>query len=283
MSGEPVVLFNSIITETNVIAQDAVLPFSVEGIISTLTYEYWRFDVDNTQLDIAIAGGAVVDSLGILFEGLAGAEITLFKSDDDVLYEEVHKQRFVEDGANLIRFDAVTANFFRITFEKTVPSIAIVRNLMLGQGIVFERCLMGTHAPAPYQRVTEFLSNLSGTGQFLGRSIIRQGVRTAFDFKLITSTWARNEFQRFVENAIKNAYYMLWQPEKYPEEAIYGWTDEDIGVSYTGDANLMAANWKTRGFSVKRDTIDVRQARIIEEGTEYRLTEDGEFRLIEGA
>lgn len=281
---EPVVLFNSVLNASNTVASSAVAPFSVEGIFSTLTYEYWAFDDDNAQLDIVLNGGAFVDSLGIVFEGLAGSEITVLSSPDGGFYNEVHKQRFVEDGANLIRFSqAVSANFFRITFEKTVPSYAIVRNLMLGRGVVFERCIMGSHSPAPYQRETEFLTNISGTGQYLGRSVIRQGVRTKFDFNMITSTWGRDQFQAFVENAIKNAYYMLWNPSRYPEEAIYGWTDEDIGISYTGDQNLMAASWKMRGFSVKRDSIDVRQARTLENDEEYRLTEDGEFRLIEGA
>ena len=108
---------------------------------------------------------------------------------------------------------------------------------------------MKSHAPIPYNRVTQYTTNESGTGQFLGRSIVRQNQATDVEFSMITAPWARDQMQDFVRHAQKKPFYFAWNPADYPDEVGYVWTDEDIGVEYTGDGSLMTASWRMKGIS----------------------------------
>ena len=274
----PKVLWESYLTVLNTTTSEFYGQFGIEGALNTLTYEFWRFDEDTAVVDIEYSG--TVNAFGIVIDNLAGANVTLAYSINGVTYTDFHTQEFIEDGAVFFTFADQWANYFRITIDKAVASQAIVRNMMLGEYLEFERCLMKSYAPASYNRKTSFELNQSGTGEFLGRSSIRKGYETSYDFSMITSTWGRNQFQEFVENSITKAYYMTWNDELYPYEGIYGWTDEDIPLSYTGDESLMAANWSMRGIALTRTQVDINNT-IMTEDNFFIITEDDSFIMQE--
>jgi hypothetical protein len=275
-------MFNNLLSSSNVLESSFVAPFDASGALTSLTYEYWRFDESEVTLDIELQEQAFVNCLCILASGLAGATVTLYSSEDQLAYTEEVSKLFVEDGAAMIFLDApVSTPFFRITFSKAIPTATYVRNLMLGSYLEFEYCLMKQHAPGPYQRKTSFSTNISGDGQFLGRSVSKIGIASSISFDLMGAAWARQQFQEFVEKAITDAYYLAWNPGLYPNEGVYGWTDEDIGIAYTGDADKMATKWNFKGFALDRSVTDIRLARILENGVQFRITESGLFRLKE--
>jgi hypothetical protein len=120
--------------------------------------------------------------------------------------------------------------------------------IMLGAPMEFEKCIRNRYAPLDYNRKTEFLTNESGTGQYIGRSIIRRNHESSVSFDLMTAPWVRSTFQPFVRHARTKPYFFAWNPATYPNEVNYVWTDEDIGVEYTGDRNRMSASWSMRGL-----------------------------------
>lgn len=274
----PKVLFNNVITESNVTIDTFVSPYGIEGALNTLTYEFWEFDADTAQVDVEYTGS--VNALGLVIENLLNCTLNVFSSDDGVSYSLILSRDFLRNGAYLIALPQTTANYFRIEFLKAAESDAIVRNIMLGMSLEFERCLMGTHSPIPYNRNTEFISNTSGTGQFLGRSIRRKGFSNSWQFNMISNTWGRDEFQQFVENCQDKAYYISWNDDLYPDECALGWTDEDIGLSYTGDAALMQASWQMRAIATGSSPSDIGVYLLTEDGN-LVLTEDGNFILVE--
>jgi hypothetical protein len=277
-------MFNNLLTDSNVNESSFIAPNDASGALSTLTYEYWEFDDSEVTVDINIQSASFVNCLSILASGLAGATIRLESSEDLVIFTEQVTKLFVEDGAAMIFLDeAVSAPYFRITISKAIPSTTLVRNIMLGSYLEFEHCLMGQHAPGPYQRKTTFSTNVSGDGQFLGRSVSKIGIASKISFTLLGAAWARADFQNFVEKAITDAYYIAWNVGLYPDEGVYGWTDEDISIKYTGDADKMATNWAFKGFALDRSISDIRRARVKENGTQFRITEGGLFRLPEKA
>ena len=82
----------------------------------------------------------------------------------------------------------------------------------------------------------------------MGRSIIRRNHESSVSFDMMTGPWVRSTFQPFVRHARTKPYFFAWNPTTYPDEVNYVWTDEDIGVEYTGDRNRMSASWKMRGL-----------------------------------
>ena len=246
---KPIVLFNSIVTELNVTASHTETGYPASAVATPFTYDFWRKPAAAVAfLDIDAGEDVTADSLGWLGSHGATPVYSLESSDNGADYIEVVPQAFAIEGANVALFDAVTARYWRLNIGSTLNAYD-VRNVMIGQSLEFERCIMKSHAPLPYNRVTRYTTNESGTGQFLGRSIIRQHQSTEVQMEMMSAPWSRDQFQGFVRHAEKKPFYFSWNPDKYPDEAGYVWTDEDIGISYTGDAALMTASWNMKGVA----------------------------------
>jgi hypothetical protein len=188
-----------------------------------------------------------VNSIGIFGEGIAGLDLQVSYSTDGAVYTVLLSTTILKDGTSLFVFDTtVIAGYYQISFNGGSGFTAKIRNMMLGEYLEFERCLKAPYAPAPYNRITDFISGKGGDGQFLSRRKVSEGFATKIEMNMISSTWGRNQFQTFVEHAINKAYYFSWNPVDYPSEAIYGWTDEDIPLSYTGDQALMQSSWEIK-------------------------------------
>jgi len=242
----PRLLFNNIITEENVDITGFISPNDIDGALSYLTFEYWQFDSSQT-IDIDIEDNGLADALGIYGEGLTGVDVTVSYSQDAITYTTLHEGTISQDGASLFLFSsAVDARFWRIELDTDSGSECKIRNISLGESLAFERCIMGAFSPSPYNRRSELISSDSGEAQFMSKRFIFQGFETQINLNMMSSGWARVQFQEFVNHAIRSAYFFSWNPEDYPSEAIYGWTDEDIQLSYTGDAALMQSGWTVK-------------------------------------
>jgi hypothetical protein len=242
----PTVLFNSVLTVDNVSITGHTPPHDIEGALSSLTFDYWGFS-GNQTLDVTEAATGIVNALGIYGDGLAGVEVLVSYSGDGIEYENIVTDIITQDGASLFVFPLdLAVNFYRISFVCGSDSDVKIRAMFLGQRLEFERCLMGSFEPPTYNRVSHLISGGSGQGQHLSKKFIYQGFETNVSFSMITSAWGRVQFQGFVQHALRAAYFFSWNPDKYPSEAIYGWTDEDIPLGYTGDANLMQSSWTVK-------------------------------------
>lgn len=276
----PKVLFENYISDTNVEVDSYVSPHDIYGAVNTLSYEYWEFDTDDATIDIEYTG--TVNCFGIVIQDLLNCTITVYYSSDDIIYTQAVTKNFIRNGAHMISFDDVWGNYFRIVIEKAVSSNGIVKNIMLGEYLEFERCLMRNHAPIPFNRNTDFISNQSGTGRFLGRSSRGVGNSNSFDFQMLTSSWGRNQFQTFVESCQNKAYYIAWNDELYPDESAFGWTDEDIPLSYTGDASLMETRWTMRALPTSASDLD-NSIYLLSENGELLISENNKFLLSEAS
>lgn len=243
---KPRVLFNTVLTNDNVQVTDHIPPHDIDGALTYLTYDFWEFTGTQTLL-VDGADTAPVDSFGIYGDGLVGVEVEIGYSTDSAEYTTIYTGTITQDGATLFVFDeAILSPYWQILFTVGSDSDCKVRNMLLGQSLEFERCLMGTFAPSPYNRQSKLISSGSGDAQFLSKRFIYEGFETQVNLNMMSKEWARYQFQLFVDHALRSAYFFSWNPVDYPSEAIYGWTDEDIGLAYTGDAALMSSSWTVK-------------------------------------
>jgi|GEM_PF-2712298 len=277
MSRNPQILYNSILPLGDVAMSTASAPAVAEHAVTPFTYETARYNIfsgtrianftwesrSSEAVSVNGAGllirGAFFSDLGVLTGEVAPVlgSVELRGSHDGSTWETVHVYDGLHSGANYFSFDEVSFPRYRfiINVSDPLPSqgafpgieVSLV-NIMLGQRLEFERPIIRTHDPLPLNRTTEYQTNLSGNGQFLGRSISRRGVATSVDIPMMSREFARGPFQEFVEHAQRYPYYFSWNEALYPGDAGYVWTDEDIQTGYSGDGSLMSASWNMRGF-----------------------------------
>ena len=253
---KPIVLIDSILLEAGTVIglsnTGSAAGTAIDSVATPFTYDKWvASTADHAYIGITPAAPALVDCLcitgrlenihRIVLRGVGSGPVTTLLTI-----------AAPKSGAIMARFDNSTSydEFVVIVYYKLGATVPIsISNIMLGKAIEFERCIMKSHSPITFNRVTQYDTNESGTGNFLGRSIMRQNTVTDVEFSMMSAPWSRDTFQRFVKHAQRYPFYFSWNPSAYPDEAGYVWTDEDIGISYTGDAALMSASWKMKGIS----------------------------------
>jgi hypothetical protein len=277
MSGKPVVLYKSsiddngvtFINETNCSVANQ---FPVVNAFSPFTYSADWFSIDRgtdtgAQCDFTLLADVLsaFDSVGVIVEGKDTDPPSPF-SPETIRLRVYHDAtlsgtfaliatKTLTSRVNLVKFtERVGTGQIWLRFDQINPVVSsdVVSLsfpvIMVGKQTEFERCIMRRYAPLDYNRATEYLTNESGRGSFMGRSIIRRNHESSVSFDMMTGPWVRSTFQPFVRHARTKPYFFAWNPTTYPNEVNYVWTDEDIGVEYTGDRNRMSASWKMRGL-----------------------------------
>ena len=126
-----------------------------------------------------------------------------------------------------------------------MPSIGVA---MLGKALAVERKLFRQHVPITFGRRTIIRPQTAEGGQWLGRSIQRDGVATGIAFQNLTSAWVREYFDPFIVSARTYPFGWAWRPEDYPAEVAYVWTVGDISPVNSGPRDFMSVNFKVEGI-----------------------------------
>jgi len=142
-------------------------------------------------------------------------------------------------------FDSVSSAIWRLIVSggttTTMPVLGVVN---IGVALVLERMIYGGHTPITLSKNTTIRPNKSEGGQFLGRSIIRQGASTTINLDNITAAWVRSDLYPFMESSRTYPFFFAWRPTAtYADEVAYCWTKSDIKVSNKGQANLMSTSF----------------------------------------
>jgi hypothetical protein len=138
----------------------------------------------------------------------------------------------------MIFFATVSARYWRLKVVSTVQPILGV--WYVGETLAMQRGLYGGHSPITLSRTTVVRATKSEGGQFLGRYIVRAGVRTSAQWSNLTASWYRENFDPFVEAAREYPFFFAWRPSQYPEEIGFCWMDGDVAPRNQGQRNYMS-------------------------------------------
>lgn len=241
--------YKSILTTENTTASSSQTNFPVDALSNPATYERWR--PTTLPVTVTVDAGQPVDAdyIGIAVHSLGaeGCTVTLQKSDDGSNWDDIETVEFNSDDAFMLMFKNATARYWRLYIdgENDLPFIGA---LNIGEVLSMQRPVYGGHTPGKLNRSTEFKSNKSETGQFLGRSIVRKGYSESFNWKNLSPQWYRQTFDPFVEAARLTPFFIAWRPSKYPDEVLYAWTNDDIAPSNSGTRELMEVSIDVEGL-----------------------------------
>lgn len=224
--------------------------FPADAVLRATTWERWKPASLPATLTID-AGSAVSGSyLGIAAHTLGsnGCTVTYEYSNDGSEWIQIEAFEPANDRAIMVLFTEIQAQYWRLTIDgTTAPTVGVV---YIGDVLVMQRRIYGGHSPIDLSRTTEIRPNRSEKGQWLGRSIIRQGRATSFSWEHLTPAWYRDNFDPFVASAREYPFFISWYPDKYPEAVAYCWTNRDIQPSNMGTGKgLMEVSMQVEGFA----------------------------------
>lgn len=228
-----------------VTASSEVAGWPASATANPMTYERWRPTAVPAWVSYDAGAAVEVDYLGIASHNLgsSGATIVLQYSANGSSWSTVETVEVADDRTIMLLFAPVTARYWRLRVLDAVATVGVV---YLGRVLEMQRGLYGGHSPGTLSRQTDIMPNRSEGGQFLGRSIIREGYATSYEWDNLTAAWYRKWFDPFVKSARKYPFFIAWYPLKFPDEVLYAWCTDDIRPRNQGQRDLMAV-----GFAVE--------------------------------
>jgi len=124
-------------------------------------------------------------------------------------------------------FDRTRGSTFKLEFVPPSSSDDVsVSVVALGEKLVMERGAYVGLTPPTMGKTVKVLPNYSQTGEFIGRSIVRMGVKGVIKFDHLTPGWVRDKLNPFIDHIIRYGWFLKWAPNRYPDEVVYCWTND---------------------------------------------------------
>lgn len=215
-----------------------------------LTYSYWKPTALPANWSITLDTAEEVNYFGIAAHTLGSTSTSVAAQYyDGSTWITIDEVLAGDDKPIMFIFDTVFSNQFRILIDGSIiPRVGVI---YIGKLLEMQRAIYGGHSPLALSRKTVMRPNSSERGQWLGRTIIRSGSSTSFDWSNLTAGWYRKYFDPFVEHARTKPFFIAWRPADYPNEVGYVWTNRDISPSNNGRRNLMDVGIQVEGLGIE--------------------------------
>jgi len=213
--------------------------FFVDGPETSLTYEKWRAGSSSATWTYTFGGSATVDyiCIGAHNFGTIGATITL-QALVSAVWTTVGSGTISSNMPIFSIFEPVSATGVRVTISGGVGEIGVLK---AGSALQMQQPIYGGHSPLDLSRMTIFRSNLSSTGEFLGRTKLRTAFSTSFSWTEITADWVRDNWRPFQLAAEEEPFFIAWRPIDFSEVGLC-YVDGMSPPSNQGVRNFMALN-----------------------------------------
>lgn len=243
--------WHTVATAANVSSSGAVEAYPETAAVNPLTYDLWLPDALPATWQVDAGAAVAVDYVGIAAHTLADGllTVTVQHSADGTAWTDVIGTAPADNGPILFLFAPVTARYWRLLIDGGSPQFVGV--VYIGQVLAMARPIYGDVKPLALNRATTIQPQSSEKGQFLGRSVVRGGQRTAFAWRHLGAAWYRANFDPFVEAAIKRAFFIAWRPSRFPDDIGYVWTDSDQEPNNMGVRDFMTVALPVEGIGTE--------------------------------
>jgi hypothetical protein len=207
------------------------------------TYERYTSSTGAHTIKFQLAASATIDFVGIAAHSAGthdnGTSIIIkYAATVGGALTTIDVMEFDEENnAKMINFEPVTAAEVAITFTTSTAGLEL-GVIYAGEALEMERPIYGGHNPIDLSANTDYQNSKSESGNFLGRTVIRRGTETSYQFKHLSDEWIRQSFKPFMKSAIKYPFFIKWRPDLYQSTA-FGFTTGDIKPSNMGGGSRL--------------------------------------------
>lgn len=160
-----------------------------------------------------------------------GITVKLQSSQDGISFDDVAGSEQTPGDNSTFFFvaaSAIAAPFWRIVLTGHTEGTLRIAQIFIGPSFqVFQSPHTGWIPPNLALNDT-FINSRSDGGDFLGRSLVRRGSKTAFTITPIPESWVRQFWLTFMLAAEEHPFYYSWDNVNFPEEVAYCYTEGKI-------------------------------------------------------
>lgn len=208
--------------------------FFVDGPNDSLTYEYWSpttlpatWNLISSSLLFPVTLREFTGDYCCIAShtlGTTGASLTIEYLNPAAMWMTIISDVTVSDDSPIfVIFKPVTAIGIRITVNgSTVPRIGVIR---FGRALQMPQPLYVGHTPLILSRQTTMRSNKSTTGEFLGRTRLRNARATEIGWTHLRADWVREYWSPFQFAMEQDPFFLAWRPITFPGDVGYCYVD----------------------------------------------------------
>lgn len=229
-ANHPVVGWQNLVTAGGIAAdhEDADYPAVNLANPSTSVKQQWRSDSTAEQyVTFTVTSESEVDYVGIARHnfGSAQIEVSVEYPDPDnegEWLELIEPHLLANDEPAIFRFEPTFLSTIRLKMvpDATAPRLAVC---YVGKLLVLQRKIYVGHTPLNLGCQAEVQTDISESGEFLGRTLLREERSTSVSLQNLTPDWYRENMAPFVLAARSRPFFFAWRPSEYPEEAGFAW------------------------------------------------------------
>lgn len=215
------------------------------NVLNPATYSRWTFS-GAASIVITLPAAQQVDAIGVAGHSLRAGSVTVETSTNDG--DPFGQFAPTQSGpAAMLFLRSAPVTVKRIRVSVNAVGVNVIGVVYAGIALQMQRPIYRGHMPATMSRQTEYLSNESEGGQWLGRNVIRQGLKAQYTWTKLTAAWVRQYFDPFADAARAAPFFIAWNPAEFPREVAYAWTTEDTAPTNTGPRDLMSVTLSAKG------------------------------------
>jgi hypothetical protein len=207
------------------------------------TASYWKPSATGTHYLTATFSSAVTaDYFAIYAHNLNtyNASVKLQYSTDGSSWSDATSAQAPSTSRPiLVSFTAILAAWWRIELV-TSSGPAQIGVAAFGEALVFPCGMKVGFQPPTLSREGKYMNSKSEGGQFLGRSLLRNGAKTKIDLDLLDPLWVRNNWEPFIRHAEIKPFIFSWDYENHPNEAAFCFTSGKIPPARYSEPNFMS-------------------------------------------
>lgn len=215
------------------------------NVLNAATYSRWSFTGAQT-ITMTLPAAQSIDAVGLGAHSFASSSaLVQFSTSDAGAWEDFAPAQSGSAAMLFLRTAAASVKRLRVTVTATGAQVLGV--IYAGIALQMQRPIYKGHNPATMARVTEYQSNESEGGQWLGRNVIRQGLKVDLSWSRLSANWVRQYFDPFAVSARVAPFFVAWNPQDFPREVAYAWTTADTKPDNTGPRDLMSVSLQAKG------------------------------------
>lgn len=128
-------------------------------------------------------------------------------------HDLAHPKVPADDSPIMILGTPVTTPAMRLRLRGNVaPELSVAK---FGEALQMERPFYGGHSPIDFARNVVYKTNMSVSGEFLGKSRKSVSLTGAFEWKNLTYEWVRENWTEMQLAAETDAFFLAWRPDNY--------------------------------------------------------------------
>lgn len=210
-----------------VTASSEATGYAKENAIDYLPFTRWKPTAASSEWIKVDHGTAYAcDYLAVYGHTLAASVATIKAqySTDNASWSDAHTEVMPATTEPLmVIFNRQTARYWRVLVNGT--SAAELGVVYVGQILQQEVGFQPGFTPAGLGRDDEVLVNSSRSGQFIGQSVLRRGESTQMAFNEMSQSYARDEYDPFLDHAATKPFFLAWNQDDFPSEVGFCWVD----------------------------------------------------------